>query len=383
MSGAAGGHASSVARRRPERVRVLVLSGATHVGRNVLETLATRRASVELIAASSVCDEPALFEFDAVHRVPPVADAGFEAALLRIVDAERIDLVIPCRDADVAFVGALRDRRPDLAPRLLVGTEAMARIIGDKGVSHRFCVEHDLPFAETIGSCDPDEQAAFVARHGFPIVAKPARGWASMNVVLVNTREQLARALARPGFVAQPFLGDPRTMTDFLAARITDGVPVRHDFQGVKQSIQAVVAPDGRVAGVFAMESMRSQRSAKRGVVSHAADTVAIGLRAAEAFAASGWRGPLNLQCRRTVAGALRIHEFSGRFTGATVDRWLLGFDEVGMAITLFTGCELRHDRPPRAPVVEALEATGYRALLPGNADAARLERDGCWRRAS
>jgi hypothetical protein len=204
-----------------------------------------------------------------------------------------------------------------------------------------------------------------------------------MNVVLVNTREQLARALARPGFVAQPFLGDPRTMTDFLAERITDGVPVRHDFQGVKQSIQAVVAPDGRVAGVFAMESMRSQRSAKRGVVSHAADTVAIGLRAAEAFAASGWRGPLNLQCRRTVAGALRIHEFSGRFTGATVDRWLLGFDEVGMAITLFTGCELRHDRPPRSPVVEALEATGYRALLPGNADAARLERDGCWRRAS
>lgn len=369
------------AARPATRVRVLVLSGGTHVGRNVLATLASRRPEVELVATSSVCDEPALFDFDAVHRVPPVADAGFEAALLRILDAERIDLVIPCRDADVAFVGGLRDRRPDLAPRLLVGTEETARIIGDKSASHRFCVEHGLPFAETIQACGPDAQAAFVARHGFPIVTKPARGWASMDVVLVNTHEQLERALARPGFVAQPFLGDPRTMADFLAARVTDGVPIRHDFQGVKQTIQAMVAPDGRVAGVFAMESARSQRTAKRAVVSREPDTIAIGQRAAEAFAAAGWRGPLNLQCRRTAAGEVRIHEFSGRFTGATVDRWLLGFDEVGMAIGLFTGCTL-DERPPRTPAAEALETTGYRALVPGAADAARLARDGHWRRA-
>jgi len=368
---------------RRAQARVLVLSGGTHVGRNVLATLASRRAEVAAIATSSVCDEPALFDFDAVHRVPPVADAGFEDALLRILDDERIDLVIPCRDADVAFLGGLRDRRPDLAPRLLAGNEATARIIGDKALSHRFCAERGLPFAETIQACGADEQAAFVARHGFPIVTKPARGWASMNVVLVNTPAQLARALARPGYVAQPFLGDAQSMASFLAAGITEGVPVRHDFQGVKQTIQALIAPDGQVAGVFSMESARSQRASKRAVVSREPDTIAVGVRTAEAFAAAGWRGPLNLQCRRTTSGDVRIHEFSGRFTGATVDRWLLGFDEVGLAITLFTGCALVDERTRRAPAAAALEATGYRTLLPDHAHAANLARDGHWRRAS
>jgi hypothetical protein len=368
--------------RRAGKLRVLVLSGATHVGQNVMATLAARRSSVELIATTSVFDEPGLFDFDAVHLVPPVADPGFEAALLRILDDERIDLAIPCRDADVIFIGGLRDRRPDLAPRLLAGNEATARIIGDKWRSHDFCARHDLPFAETIGACGPAEQAAFVARHGFPLVTKPARGWASMNVTLVDTHDQLARALARPDFVAQPFLGDPRTMAAFRAAQVTDGVPLRHDFQGAKQTIQALVDPQGAVAGVFAMELARTQRSAKRVIVERNGDTIAMGVRTAEAFAAAGWRGPLNLQCLRTHGGELRIHEFSGRFTGATVDRWLLGHDEVGAAIQAFTGRALAYDRPPRAPACEALETTRYRAVAADDGKVARLAHDGHWRRA-
>ena len=53
----------------------------------------------------------------------------------------------------------------------------------------------------------------------------------------------------------------------------------------------------------------------------------------AQAFAGAGWRGPLNIQCQQDTQGTPLIHEFNGRFTGATVDRWLLGFDEVGAAI--------------------------------------------------
>ena len=93
-------------------LRLLVLSAATHVGQNVLATLAPRRAGHALIATSSVANEPALFDYDAVHLVPPTAadPAAFEAILLDLMERERIDLVIPCREAIHARLHArLRD----------------------------------------------------------------------------------------------------------------------------------------------------------------------------------------------------------------------------------------------------------------------------------
>ena len=54
-------------------LRLLVLSVGTQVGQNVLRTLAGRRENLELVATSSVWNEPALFDFDAVYLVPPTA----------------------------------------------------------------------------------------------------------------------------------------------------------------------------------------------------------------------------------------------------------------------------------------------------------------------
>ncbi len=98
------------------RHRLLVLSVGTQVGQNVLRTLAGRRDGLALVATSSVAHEPFLFDYDVVYLVPRTAadSAAFERKLLDIMERESIDLVIPCRDDDVVFLAALRDRRPDL-----------------------------------------------------------------------------------------------------------------------------------------------------------------------------------------------------------------------------------------------------------------------------
>jgi carbamoyl-phosphate synthase large subunit len=362
-------------------MRLLVLSAGTQVGQNVLATLAGRRDDIQVIAASSVDNEPALFDFDAVFSVPQTlaASDAFERRVLDILEAERIDLVIPCRDDDVLFLGALRDRRPDLAARLLSGGGAAARVINDKWLSHEFSMAHGLPFAASMVGGEAAARAAFVRRHGFPLVAKPRGGWASMDVYLVNTQRQLATMLARDDFVVQQFLGDPQSMADYLARLDTHGVPLYHDFQGLKHSMQALIAPDGSIADVFSMHLVRQMRRSKwvqpdRDPASHD-----IAHRCAQAFSAAGWRGPLNIQCRKTVDGKLLIHEFSGRFTGATVDRWLLGFDEVGLAIERFTGIRLRSERGAAPAALEAFESRVGRAADPRHVEV--LARDGVWRR--
>ena len=368
-----------------DKLRLLVLSVGTQVGQNVLTVLAGRRDSLELIATSSVPNEPFVFDYDAVYLVPPTAaePEAFERRVLDIIARERVDLVIPCRDDDVIALGALRDRRPDLASRLLCGGAETARIIGDKWLSAEFSARHGLPFAPSIADGAAATRAAFAREHGFPLIAKPRRGYASQNVFLISNEAQLERALAGEGWIVQKFLGDASGIAAYLEGLRERGVPLYHTFQGLKHSIQALIAPGGSTAHVICTRNASVMRRSKRVEADHDPVAQEIGSRCARAFAAAGWRGPLNIQCQRSAEGTLFIHEFNGRFTGATVDRWLLGFDEVGAAIEQFTGVRIGHAAAPSDAAPAALEA--FESLVARGADPRKVEalaRDGVWRRA-
>jgi len=365
------------------RHRLLVLSAGTQVGQNVLRTLSGRRDGVVLVATSSVANEPALFDFDAVYLAPETAadPVAFERRLLDVIEREQIDLVIPCRDDDVVFLAALRERRPDLAPRLLCGSLEAARVIADKWDSHEFCRRHALPFAASMIDGSAEQRSAFVRRHGLPVVAKPRRGYASLDVYMLYRDEQVAAALERGGFVVQQYLGDPRRVFDFLAAIESGGVPLNHTFRSIKHSIQVLIAPDGSIVHVICTRNYRNQRRSKWVEPDDDPIAASIGVACAQAFSAAGWRGPLNIQCEKTAAGEMLVHEFNGRFTGATVDRWLLGFDEVGAAIERFTSRAIASEAPAQAAALEAFESLVARGADPR--DVSALERDRCWRRAS
>ena len=366
---------------RMSDLRLLVLAVGTRVGQSVLATLGGRRDGLRLIATSSVVNEPALFDFDVVYRVPPTATAdSFERAVLDIMDRESVDLVIPCRDDDVEFLASLRDRRPDLAPRLLCGNGAQAGVISDKWVSAQFSDLHHLPFAKSIVGGSDGERAAFVGKHGFPLVAKPRRGYASLGVYMLWNESQLLRTLDQGDYIVQQFLGDPRIVADYLAAIENLGIPLHHTFQGTRHSIQALIAPDGATAHVMSMRIVSDRRRSKWVGLDDDPAAMEIGVKCARVFAEAGWRGPLNIQCQRAPDGRLLIHEFNGRFTGATVERWLLGYDEVGAALEQFTGRQIPSGRVPAPGAVEAFESIAGRAADPANV--AMLEREGVWRRA-
>jgi carbamoyl-phosphate synthase large subunit len=364
------------------KLRLLVLSVGTQVGQNILTTLAGRRDGVELIATSTVSHEPAVFDYDVVYLAPPTAaePEAFERCVLDIIDREHVDLVIPCRDDDVVFLASLRDRRLDLAQKLLCGSAAAARVIGDKWLSAEFCVRRGLPFAPSIIDGTPQNRGTFVRKHGFPLVAKPRRGYASQDVYLLSNDAQFEHALAHDGWVVQKFLGDPRVIADYLGGIEARGVPLYHTFQGLKRSIQALIAPDGSVVHVICTRNMSRQRRSKWVEPDRDPLSLELGTACANAFSAAGWRGPLNIQCQKDGDGTLLIHEFNGRFTGATVDRWLLGYDEVGAAVESFTGQRIYSDRPRATASLEAFESLVARGADPRLVESLASER--VWRRA-
>lgn len=364
------------------RHRLLMLSVGSQVGQGLLRTLSARRDSLELVATSSTANEPSLFDFDTVYLVPRTAadPQGFERQLLEIMERERIDLVIPCRDDDVVLLSSVHDRRPDLAPRLLCGNAAMAQVIADKWLSYEFSMQRALPFAASMIQCAAPERAMFVRKYGLPLVAKPRRGYASLDVYMLYKEEQVELMLGRDGCVVQQFLGDPTPIADYMVTVAESGVPLNHTFQGVKHSIQALIAPDGSVVHVICTRNYRNQRRSKYVEPDADPTSASIGAACARAFSAGGWRGPLNIQCEKTAAGEMLIHEFNGRFTSATVDRWFLGFDEVGAAIERFTGRPVASVMPPPAAAIEVFQSLVARAADPHNV--ASLQRDGFWKRA-
>ena len=364
------------------KLRILVLSVGTQVGQNILRTLAGRRDRLELIATSSVAHEPAVFDYDAVYLVPATAaePEAFERALLDIVERERVDLVIPCRDDDVLHLASLRDRRPDLAARLLCGGAEAARVIVDKWASAQFSARHGLPFAPSLAGGSAEERATFAREHGFPLVAKPRRGYASQDVYLILNEAQLRRTLGREDWVVQKFLGDPQRIAAYSATVETSGIPLYHTFQGLKHSIQALIDPDGATVHVICTRNANRMRRSKWVEVDDDPASRELGERCAKAFSEAGWRGPLNIQCQRSAEGTLLIHEFNGRFTGATADRWLLGFDEVGAAIESFSGARIGPERTPRAASLEVFESMVARGADPRHVET--LARERTWRRA-
>lgn len=361
-------------------IRLLVLAAGTRVGQNILATFNGRRDNVALIATTSVAAEPGPFGYDTVYLVPETASPDFEARLLEIVAREDIDLVVPCRDDDVLMLAKLRERIPDLASRILSGSVAAAHAICDKAEGYAFSARHDLPFAPTLVDGGPDERAAFVREHGFPLIVKPRRGYASLGVYLVWNERQLENAFTRDGTVAQKWLGDPQVLARFLDAVEREGMPLFHTFQGQRHSIQVVIAPDGSMTDVMCIRLQSDRRRSKNVMADPEPAAREIGERCGAAFSAAGWRGPLNIQCQKDGRGRLLIHEYNGRFTGATMTRWHLGLDEVGTTIAAFTGRAIgaASCTPSSAPreIFETVEARGANPT-----DVAMLARDRVWHR--
>lgn len=331
------------------KIRILLLSGGSLIGQNVLDVLADRRDSVELIATNSVANEVWLFDFDAVYLTPETArdPDAFTRIFIEILDRHDPDLVIPCRDDDVAFLAAYGEQRPDLRARFLCGNVHTAQASVDKRASWEFARLHRLPFAPSVATpMSPQQAQAFADEHGFPLVAKPRWGCASRGVRFMVNQAQLLRAAAQHDLIIQPYLGDAENVARYMREVEQQGAPLFHSLEDIRYSFQIFIAPDGAQAGRFFTRNFSSSGTSVQFTRYDGEDARDIANRCHDAFSHAGWRGPMNIQCQLTPRGNIVIYEFNGRLSGGTAARHQMGFDEPRLAIQAFTGRELRLSLP-------------------------------------
>jgi hypothetical protein len=361
---------------------VLLLSGGSQVAQFILQVLSGRRENLRLIATNSIADDPGLWQFDSVYLVPPtLADtAGYESRLAEIFEREHVDLAIACRDDDIVGLARFVETFPQYEARALCGPKALALMMSDKLDSYRFAKSVGLPFAESFDPQGHETASEFATRVGLPLIAKPRDGFSSKGVMFVDNDYQIARAISRPNYVIEEYLGDPAAYQEAKRSMLEDGIPLYLSMHGIKHSIELMFDRNSRPASPVFASYNRPAFRARFVTPNYEAATIALGEKCYEVFSARGWRGPLNIQCQLDRNGVVKIHEFNGRYGALAAERWMLGFDEVALGLKLFAGIDLPPTPWQTDPAVSVSAQLSSRGAHPS--DVAQLSQNACWTRS-
>jgi len=273
-----------------------------------------------------------------VVLLPSTDDPGFPDAVGAICREHEVDLVLPGRDPDlVALADAAADARSPIrmpcAPPHLV---AMAR---DKGRSAQWCAAHGIPFADSVSTDDPDapaQVAGLLRTWGYPLICKPRDGSASAGVAAVVDEGQLTVVLSRPGLVLQPFIDPPAA--EALSLDGSAGWPLFWEIPCPDEpAVMGLIGPDGEIGPHLCFTATHRLGRNEDVCLSDDPELNDFACVTIERFRDAGWRGPLNMQVRRS-ADAWYIIEINARFTGGTAGRLHLGLDEVRWVLSRWIG---------------------------------------------
>ena len=155
----------------------------------------------------------------------------------------------------------------------------------------------------------PGEESGLIERVGFPLIVKPRVGARSVGVVKVQTKDELARALAT---------GDALVIFEECVAT------ERAEYTA------GTLTFDGRCDASIVMRRDLRDGNTYRAYVEAFPELNVEVRRMAEAL---GPHGPANFQFRLDAQGRAKVFEINARFSGTTPLRMRAGFNEVEMVL--------------------------------------------------
>jgi carbamoyl-phosphate synthase large subunit len=154
--------------------RLLVTSAGSGASSNLVRSLRAGNTSLAIVGCH---DDQFILKNSTADRnylVPPPSHPTWARALRRVVDAEKVDLVVPTSDGDVA---ALSRARGKLAGRLFLPRAATVERCGDKYELTEWLRAHGVPAPRTYRVTDLRRLDGIFSRLG-----NPSRAWCRIRV---------------------------------------------------------------------------------------------------------------------------------------------------------------------------------------------------------
>jgi len=313
---------------------ILITSVGSLVGQNILDSLQDRRINIDLIGTNSIVAAANNYRCDKCYLVSEAVDeALYIKELMKIIESEKPDVIIPGRDDDIVILSKMKELMSEYHDSFLVGSEKFARIMDDKVQSYHFSNKNGLPFSPTIESGLPHSKKLaeeLIEKFSFPLIAKPSKGNGSRGMWFIVNQKQVDKIIKEPGFAIQPFFGQSEKI-DFDTSF---GLPFIWEIpEKSLYAAQVLIGRNGEIGPSIGFVSTMVGGKCER--MDKCDDPLL--LEIANSFATyameEGWRGPFNIQLKKDIDHGYQVIEMNGRFSGGTSARYYLGFDEVSWLI--------------------------------------------------
>jgi carbamoyl-phosphate synthase large subunit len=155
---------------------------------------------------------------DHFFLVPPCNDPEFLPCLINLCEKNHVKLLIPTIDTELALYAANRKKFAAVGTTVAISSPATVEICADKVATHQWLVENGFP---TLHQGTPDEVLGCGTHWNYPLIVKPRRGSASIDVVRVNSEAMLhALRCERDDLIVQEFARGQEYTINVLADRL-------------------------------------------------------------------------------------------------------------------------------------------------------------------
>ncbi len=301
------------------------------VGQSVIRALRLSNVPVSILGLDADPWAVGLYQCDGREVVPAVNNCDeYSAALREAMERHQIDALIPGTDTELHAIALLQPELAEFGCTAIVTSPDFVRVARDKRLSYETLSAAGIPFVRTVRASD------FLSSYEsaiFPVIVKPKDGSASVGARVLHCPRDVERADLGEDDIVQSYLVPTSwSIKDVQAADVLKQGRLRQEDE---VSVQAVVAPDGTIVSIYA-----SINELRDGVPTKACptldpDILDFSRTVFEAFVRMGHRGPINIQGRMTGEGIV-LYEINPRFTGITVVRAAMGWNEVEAALRLF-----------------------------------------------
>jgi len=290
---------------------VLVTGVGGNIGQGIIKALRSGHRTYRIVGIDM---EPlsAGFSFvDRSYRTAPTGSKMFEKELKQILAAESPEAVYVCSPSELSFFSTHKvELERDFGVTVFVNPKRVVEIGSDKFLTAVFLHNANLPQVETVIAEDDEAVNWLVEMVGFPLIAKPRKGFSSHNVFQVRSQAEIeaARALV-PDLVLQRYIA--ASDCEFTAGTVSDKA--------------------GKVKGCIILHRHLLQGTTYRTELFEDEEVTREVIKIVEALGAVG---VCNVQFKLEGRKVL-VFEINPRFSGTSGVRYLYGFNDAEMVFEL------------------------------------------------
>lgn len=171
-------------------MNILITSAGTR--NKVVQYFKREFNGIGKVIATDMSDlAPAIYEADKFYLVPRIDDPTYIDKLIEICKIEKIDCLFALIDPELSLIAENKDRFLDIGVTPLISKYEAVELAFDKYEMYKFLSSNGYRCAKSYLDKNDFYKELDEGNISFPVFVKPYKGSASININIVNSKEEI------------------------------------------------------------------------------------------------------------------------------------------------------------------------------------------------